>query len=107
MAKVVWREKASQLLEEHIDYALNEFGKKAVSNWYKDLLRIESRMAILPESFTPEPLLAHRGKTYRGAIIMKNFKLIHYYDSENDTVYIDYIWDMRMNPVKLRQMKFE
>ena len=107
MAKVVWREKASQLLEKHIEYALNEFGRKAVSNWYKDILSIESRMAMLPESFTPEPLLAHRGKTYRGAIIMKNFKIIHYYDIESDTVYIDYIWDMRMNPVKLKRMKFE
>ena len=48
MAKVVWREKASLLLEEHLDYALNEFGRKAVSNWYKDILRIESRMALNP-----------------------------------------------------------
>ena len=37
---------------------------------------------------------------------MKNFKLIHYYDKESDTVYIDYIWDMRMNPAKLETMKF-
>jgi len=38
---------------------------------------------------------------------MKNFKLIHYFDVESDTVYIDYIWDMRMNPVKLKRMKFD
>lgn len=107
MAKVVWRDKASQLLEAHIDYALTEFGRKAVSNWYKDLQRIEAQMAVHPESFTPEPLLVHRRKTYRSAIIMKNFKLIHFYDLESDTVYIDYIWDMRMKPAKLRKMKFE
>ena len=107
MAKVVWRKKASLLLEAHIDYALAEFGRKAVSNWYRDIQRIETRMAIHPESFTPEPLLAHRGKVYRGAIIMKNFKLIHYYDKDCDTVYIDYIWDMRMKPAKLDKMKFE
>ena len=34
-------------------------------------------------------------------------KLIHYYDLDSDTVFIDYIWDMRMKPVKLRKMKFE
>lgn len=107
MAKVIWREKASRLLEDHLDYALAEFGRKAVSNWYRDILRIETRMAIHPESFTPEPQLAHRGKVYRGAIIMKNFKLIHYYDKDCDTVYIDYIWDMRMKPIKLTKMKFE
>ena len=33
--------------------------------------------------------------------------LIHYYDIESDTVYIDYIWDMRMNPVKLKRIKFD
>lgn len=32
---------------------------------------------------------------------MRNFKLIHFYDSEQDTVFVDYIWDTRMNPVKL------
>ena len=107
MAKVIWREKASLLLEAHLEYALAEFGRKTVSNWYRDIKRIESQMAIHPESFTPEPLLAHRGKTYRAAILMKNFKLIHYYDIECDTVYIDYIWDMRMKPAKLEKMKFE
>lgn len=106
MAKVIWREKASRLLEAHLEYAQVEFGQKAVENWYKDILRIETRMALHPESFTLEPLLAHRGKSYRGAIIMKNFKLIHYYDGEKDTVYIDYIWDMRMKPIRLKKEEF-
>ena len=106
MAKVVWREKASLQLEAHLDYALEEFGQKAVIHWYKDIQRIETRMALQPESYTPEPLLAHRGKSYRGATIMKNFKLIHYYDMDCDTVFIDYIWDMRMRPAKLKKMKF-
>ena len=35
---------------------------------------------------------------------MKSFQLIHYYAPDIDTVYIDAIWDMRMNPVKLDQM---
>lgn len=106
MAKVVWREKASLQLEAHLDYALNEFGQKAVSHWYRDIQHIETRMAMHPESYTPEPQLAHRKKVYRGATIMKNFKLIHYYDTDSDTVYIDCVWDMRMNPVKLKKMKF-
>ena len=33
-------------------------------------------------------------------------KLIHYYDKDCDTVFIDYIWDMRMNPAKLKKLKF-
>jgi plasmid stabilization system protein ParE len=104
MAQVIWNEKASLQLEAHIDYALTEFGRKAVNNWYKDIRRIESRLSILPRSFTQEPLLADRGKEYRGAILMKNFKLIHYYDETEDIVYIDAILDMRMHPVRLRRM---
>ena len=33
-------------------------------------------------------------------------KVVHYYDKDCDTVYIDCVWDMRMNPVKLKKMKF-
>ena len=107
MVQIIWRDKAARLLEYHLDYAYAEFGRKAQSNWYKEIKQIESRMEKHPESFTIEPLLANKGKKYRGAIIMKNFKLIHYYDSKNDIVYIDYIWDMRMKPSKLKLMKFE
>lgn len=104
MAQIIWRDKAARLLEYHLDYAYAEFGRKAQNNWYKEIKQIESRMTMHPESFTIEPLLAPKGKKYRGAIIMKNFKLIHYYDIEKDTVFIDYIWDMRMNPEKLGTM---
>jgi len=104
MAQIVWRNKAARLLENHLDYAYAEFGCKALSNWYKEIKQIESRMAMHPESFTIEPLLADKSKKYRGAIIMSNFKLIHYYDIERDTVYIDYIWDMRMNPERLSKL---
>ena len=37
----------------------------------------------------------------------KWIKLIHYYSMENDTVFIDYIWDMRMRSAKFKKMKFE
>ena len=35
---------------------------------------------------------------------MRNFQLIHYYDAGNDTVYIDAVWDMRMNPNRLKKL---
>ena len=89
-------------MEAHLDYALEVFGRKTVNNWSADIRRIESRLTIFPKSFTPEPLLKNRDKEYRGAILMKNFKLIHYYDEAMDVVYIDAIWDMRMHPNKLK-----
>lgn len=102
MAKIIWKDSATLSLERHIDYALSEFGRKAVKNWYKYILRIEGRMSIQPESFPLEPLLADRKRRYRSAILMKNFKLIFFYDENADTVYIDTIWDMRMHPDKLK-----
>lgn len=104
MAKVIWKEKATQLLERHLDYALAEFGRKTVEKWYKEITRIENRMEVHPESFTPENSLKQVKHTYRGAILMKNFKLIHYYDSKDDCVYIVTVWDMRMHPGKLKKM---
>lgn len=103
MAKIVWNKKASLQLEEHLDYALNEFGHKCMAHWYRDLLLIEGRLAIQPLSYSKVPMLSDRDKDYRGAIIMKNFQLIHFYDKDSDTVFIDTIWDMRMNPVKLAE----
>ena len=89
MAQVIWNKKASLQLEAHLDYALEVFGCQTVNNWYTDIRRIESRLTIFTKSFTTEPLLKNRDKEYRGAILMKNFKLIHYYDETKDVVYIE------------------
>ena len=37
---------------------------------------------------------------YRGAIIMKNFKIIYFYNEEKDILWLD-LWDMRQDPRKL------
>lgn len=104
MAKIVWNDLAARQLEAHIDYAVEEFGQKCVSNWYRDILRIESRLTLQPLSYPKVSTLSHREKDYRGATIMKSFQLIHYYAPDIDIVYIDAIWDMRMNPVRLDNM---
>ncbi len=103
MAKIIWNKSASEKLEAHLDYALAEFGQKCVTHWYHDILRIEARLSLHPLSYGKILELADRDKDYRGAIIMKNFQLVHFYDADNDTVYIDAIWDLRMNPQALIQ----
>jgi hypothetical protein len=104
MAKIIWDGLATRQLEAHLDYALEEFGQKCVRNWYRDILRIESRLTLQPLSYPKISVLEHREKDYRGATIMNNFQLVHYYDPDADTVYIDAIWDMRMNPIRLNRM---
>ncbi|MBQ8705296.1 MAG: type II toxin-antitoxin system RelE/ParE family toxin [Paludibacteraceae bacterium] len=103
MAQIIWKDDASHLLEAHIDYAMAEFGHKAVKNWYSSIRSIESRLAQYPESYTIETLLLGKKHQYRSAIFMHNFKLIYYYELSEDTVYIDIIWDMRMNPASLQR----
>ena len=67
MAKIVWNALATNQLETHLDYALGEFGQKCVRNWYRDILRIESRLALQPLSYPRVTELKHREKEYRGA----------------------------------------
>ena len=40
-------------------------------------------------------------RKYRGAIIMKNFKIIYFYDEDSNLVRIVDFWDLRQNPRKL------
>ena len=80
MARIKWNEQASRQLEEHLDYALEEFGQKCVRNWYRDILCIESRLSIQPLSYPRVIQLENRAKVYHGATIMQSFQLIHYYD---------------------------
>ena len=38
---------------------------------------------------------------FRGAIIMKNFKIIYFYNEEKDILWLVDLWDMRQDPRKL------
>ena len=40
-------------------------------------------------------------RKYRGAIIMKNFKIIYFYDEDSNRVRIVDLWYMRQDPSKL------
>ena len=50
------------------------------------------------------PIVAHfRNETmeFRGAIIMKNFKIIYFYNEEKDILWLVDLWDMRQDSRKL------
>ena len=38
---------------------------------------------------------------FRGAIIMKNFKIIYFYNEEKDILWLVDLWDLRQDPRKL------
>ncbi len=50
------------------------------------------------------PIVAHfRNETmeFRSAIIMKNFKIIYFYNEEKDIIWLVDLWDLRQDPRKL------
>ena len=50
------------------------------------------------------PIVAHfRNETmeFRGAVIMKNFKIIYFYNEEKDILWLVDLWDLRQDPRKL------
>ena len=50
------------------------------------------------------PIVAHfRNETmeFRGAIIMKNFKIIYFYNEKEDILWLVDLWDLRQDPRKL------
>ena len=58
-------------------------------------------MEMMPESYSFVPELL-KWRKYRGATIMKNFKVIYFYDEVKDEVRIIDLWDLRQDPRKLR-----
>lgn len=88
----------NQELEKVLAYALFEFGVTTVKRFNQAYQSIRNRLAIHPYSSPKEPLLKSFLRSYRSAIIMKNWKIIYRYDKENDRIILVDLWDMRRNP---------
>lgn len=106
MAQIIWKPRAIRQLNAIIDYSVPEFGMVAFKRMDKRIQEIEKRLEMFPESFTIEPLLKNDKITFRYCTLRKRHKLIYHYSEARDTVYIDDIWDMKMNPKTLKK-RFE
>ena len=84
-----------------IKYAESEFGKLAAERWYEELYHLFHRLSIYPESSPREPYLQDYLRTYRSAIIRKNFKFIYRYDKDRNQIIVVDLWDMRMKYQRL------
>ena len=104
MAQIRWHKRAAQELDEKLEYAREMFGSATVKRWMKELKDTEKRLSVMPESFTPEPILKDCRRTYRMCQLMnRRFKLIYTYYKSSDTVNIVDVWDSRMNPDALKK----
>ena len=86
----------------YVENARLEFGVSTARKWQTERKSLEWNLKRYPTSFTPEALLLGREILYRRCHLMnRRFKLIYFYDEQNDTVRIVDIWDTRMNPKAL------
>ena len=74
-----------------------------MNKFIQEVEQFEERLHAHPLSYFVIPQLVGKKREYRGCIIMRNFKIVHYYDVKLEKVIVAYIWDMRMNPKKLQQ----
>ena len=103
MAQIRWTKKAERIFFDRVLYAYNDFGVSTAKKWQEERKRIESQLVEYPESYTPESLLSKRRLHYRSCHIMRRFKIVYYYASSSDTVWIVDIWDSKMSPGRLQQ----
>lgn len=103
MVQIIWSQETLQQLRGHLEYAYSEFGMKTMNKFISQVEAFEKRIRLFPESYKPVPELSDLPQLYRGCTVMKHFLLIHYYDAIHNVVYVDYIWDMRRNPNRLKK----
>lgn len=101
MAQIKWSERAMNEYRLCLQYSQEEFGTKAAKRFFENVLKRTRRLERYPLTGFIEPMLADRPEGFRGSIIQKNFKLIYHYVKQDETVYIDDIWDTRREPKKL------
>lgn len=95
-----WSQKAAKTWLKLVNYSKTEFGLKAARKLTESLENQLNRLVNNPEMGHPEPILMERKRKYRSIIFSKNFKLI--YMVSDDIILLADIWDMRMNPEKLK-----
>ena len=101
MALIIWKRKVRLQLRKQLEYAHTEFGQLTARRWVEQLMAFEERLKDYPASYTPIRELKDEPILYRGCTVMKNFKIIYYYEEPTDTVVIVTLWDMRRNPLRL------
>ena len=88
-------------IKKSIEYALQEFGLTTARKWQTQFKEIMRLLEFMPKRY---PIVAYfRNETmeFRGAIIMKNFKIIYFYNEEKEILWLVDLWDLRQDPRKL------
>ena len=103
MATVIWTKPAQAVRKRFYLQGMREFGTTVADKTDRIIDEIENDLSKWPTSGFPEPLLRGFTSFYRARHINKRYKIIYWYDEENDTVVIEDIWDTKRSPVTLKQ----
>ena len=96
-----WTNTAQQHWIEQLEYCAKTFGESTASEFIKKTDEKIDRICKFPESGTREPFLKEKDPVFRYVYIQKRIKLIYRLDEELQTIYIEDVWDTRMDPQHL------
>ena len=98
---VEWFDEAQRHWIEQLEYSVKTFGESVASDFIKKTDEKIDRICKFPESGTREPLLKEKDEVFRYVHIQKQIKLIYRFDEESQTVYIEDVWNTKMDPQHL------
>ena len=105
--RILWTRIALQSLSEVFDYTYWEFGESQMRKLTKQIYEATRRLSACPQSGKIEEEISKAcGTEYRSAVVIDEIKLL--YTVSNDTVYVEYVWNVRMDDATiLRRMTEE
>lgn len=96
-----WTNTAQRHWIEQLEYCAKTFGETTASEFIKKTDEKIDRICKFPESGMREPLLKEKDSAFRYVYIQKRIKLIYRYDEELQIVYIEDVWNTKMDPEHL------
>lgn len=101
MAEVKWTKRAQKAKRALYLNGLEQFGAITAEKTLRKVTTIAADLAKWPTSGHPEQLLLGESPLYRARPINDRFRIIYWYDEENDIVSIEDIWDTKRSPDNL------
>ncbi|MBI3218405.1 MAG: type II toxin-antitoxin system RelE/ParE family toxin [Bacteroidetes bacterium] len=96
---MIWTEAAIADLEVVYDF-LAEKSPKAAQQTIESILKRTAQLELFPESGIVVQSLTTSDKVYR-MLVESNYKIVYRFQSETMAVFIEIVFDARMDPEKL------
>ncbi len=101
--KILWTDFAINQLKDIFDYHLIKASPNIAQRLVQKIIDATIILENNPVSGIKEDLLADRSLEFR-FIIIKNYKIIYWLDSEFSTINISMVFDTRQNPKKISKI---